>query len=347
MSGRQLHAVDLFAGCGGLSLGLRRAGFRVEVAVEIDPRRAETFARNHRQTAVVIADVRTLTGEDIIRAAHGSLTTVDLVAGCPPCEGFSRIRRRNRAQAVPDERNSLVLHFGRLVRELAPRAFMMENVPGLQFDARFSKLLRSLRGAGYRIDWQVLDLAAYGVPQRRRRVVVIGWQGDACPDLSKIHRAPPRTVRDAIEFIPRIPKALRKLHEYSPRHSSAVKRRIRSIPRDGGSRTLLPEALSLHCHTRSDGYRDVYGRMGWDTVAPTITGGYINPSKGRFLHPTRDRALTVLEGARIQTFPIWYRFDPSYGRYPLADMVGEALPPRFAQRAAAYIRAYLLGAGRE
>jgi len=336
-----LRAVDLFAGCGGLSLGLRRAGFRVEVAVEVDHRRAKTFLRNHPQTALLVADIRVLRGEDIIRAMRDPSDVVDLVAGCPPCEGFSRIRRRNKLQAVRDERNSLVLHFGRLVRDLSPRAFMMENVPGLQFDARFFKLLRVLRGAGYRIDWGILNLADYGLPQRRNRVVVIGWRGDLRPDLSQIPRGPRRTVRDAIARLPRIPEPVRVLHEYSPRYSQAVEDRIRRIPRDGGSRTRLPRELTLACHARNDGFRDVYGRMSWDSVAPTITGGYINPSKGRFLHPSRNRALTVLEGARIQGFPIWYRFDPADGRYPIAEMVGEALPPIFARRAAAYIRKHL------
>jgi len=338
---RKLRAVDLFAGCGGLSLGLRRAGFRVEVAVEIDPRRAKTFLLNHPQTSLLVADIRILRAEDIIRVTHNPSGVIDLVAGCPPCEGFSRIRRRNRARGVRDARNSLVSHFARLVMDLSPRAFMMENVPGLQSDTRFIRLLNILRDAGYKIDWGILDLGDYGLPQRRRRVVVIGWRGDPRPDLSQIPRGPARTVRDAIGRMPRIPQAVRVLHEYRPRYSPDVESRIRSIPRDGGNRSHLPQEMTLACHVRSDGYRDTYGRISWDSVAPTITGGYINPSKGRFLHPSKNRSLTVLEGARLQGFPIWYRFDPADGRYPIADMVGDALPPLFAQRAATYIRKHL------
>lgn len=114
--------------------------------------------------------------------------------------------------------------------------------------------------------------------------------------------------------------------------------RIRNVPLDGGSRKSWPEDIHLACHTETDGFKDVYGRMAWDRRAPTITGGCINPSKGRFLHPSKHRAITLLEAARLQTFPVWYHFDLSHGRYPIAAMIGEALPPRFAGRAATYLK---------
>lgn len=330
-------AVDLFAGCGALSLGLRQAGFRVTAAVEINTKRGETYARNHPDTALISGDIRTVRGECLLAKSGCERGELDLVAGCPPCQGFSRIRRKNSRKAVADQRNQLVLEFGRIVRELRPRAFMMENVPGLERDRRFKQVLRSLRGAGYKIDWAVLDLADYGVPQRRRRLVMVGARGGERPRLSALAVSGGRTVRQAIEHLPRIPRALRLLHYYKIERSTTVQRRIERVPADGGSRRSFSDALTLDCHKKNDGFKDVYGRMAWDKPAPTITGGCISPSKGRFLHPTKARAITVLEAARLQGFPIWYRFDPQAGRHPIAEMIGEALPPRFASITGRYL----------
>jgi len=337
-------AVDLFAGCGALSSGLARAGFRVAAAVEIDPKRSRTFSLNHTETKLFVCDIRDVEGRYILGATGTDREEIDLVAGCPPCQGFSRIRRRNGRKAVDDDRNDLVFEFGRLVREMRPRAVMMENVPGLEKDRRFKALLRSLRGAGYRIAWDILSLEQFGVPQRRRRLVMIGWRGGSRPDLDQIPTSRLRTVRDAIQELPVIPKAARALHGYKTFRKAIIRDRIKRVPHNGGSRRHLPESLRLECHKRetknkgeAEGFKDVYGRMAWDSVAPTITGGCINPSKGRFLHPERDRAISLLEAARLQGFPIWYKFDISDGRYPIAEMIGEALPPRFAATAARFV----------
>lgn len=333
-------AIDLFAGCGGLSLGLRQAGFSVRAAVELNPKRAKTYRLNHPDTKMLERDVRSISGCDLLSAA-GVRGTVDLIAGCPPCQGYSRIRRRNGGRAVRDDRNDLVIEFGRLILEVRPRAVMMENVPGLEKDPRFGRLVRSLRGSGYKVDWGILDLQDFGVPQRRSRLVLIGWRGKDRPDLRDLPSARRRTVRQAIGDMSLIPLASRPIHAYRTYRSKVVKARIRSIPHDGGSRRALPESLQLSCHKRdamrSHGFKDVYGRMTWDKLSPTITGGCINPSKGRFLHPEKDRAISLLEAARLQTFPIWYKFDIEHGRYPIAEMIGEALPPRFARAAGEFI----------
>lgn len=334
---RRLVAVDLFAGCGALSLGLTRAGFRVAAAVEINPKRAKTYAMNHPRTHVFECDVRTLGGDDILAAAHTERGCLDLVAGCPPCQGFSRIRRRNARAATRDKRNDLVYEFGRLVRQMRPRAIMLENVPGLERDVRFRLLLASLRGAGYKIDWAIVDLQRFGVPQRRRRLVMVGWRGGVRPRILELLPTRRRTVREAIERLPRIPAAVRGMQFYRVHRSALVRARIERVPSNGGSRKGLPPRLRLKCHQPDNGFKDVYGRLAWDAVAPTITGGCINPSKGRFLHPKQNRALTLLEAARLQGFPIWYKFDVSMGRYPVAEMIGEALPPPFAKTAARFV----------
>jgi len=322
-------------------LGLTRAAFVVSAAVEINPKRSTTYSRNHQHTKVFQRDIRDVTGQEILDAVGLERGDLDLVAGCPPCQGFSRIRRRNGKRAVADKRNDLVFEFGRIVREVRPKAIMMENVPGLEKDLRFKTLVRSLRGGGYRIDWRILDLQEFGVPQRRRRLVMIGWRADNRPDLDTLPPSKAKSVRDLIHDLPHIPKVGRPLHRYKTFRTSIVKARIDRVPHNGGSRRALPKSLILKCHTRKRkkerGFKDVYGRMAWDEVAPTITGGCINPSKGRFLHPERNRAITLLEAARLQAFPLWYKFDMSDGRYPIAEMIGEALPPRFAKVAARFI----------
>ena len=320
-----------------MSVGLRQAGFRVIAAVEVDAKRARTYALNHPTTTLLANDIREVEAKDLV----GSLPfgqQVDLIAGCPPCQGFSRIRRRNGPQSIKDSRNDLILEFGRLVRAIRPKAVMLENVPGLEFDWRFSRLLRSLRACGYRVTWKVLDLADYGVPQRRKRLVLLGWSQSEAPRLDHIRQGPRRTVRHALEKLPRLGRNAQAIHTMRVERSVQVTERIRHVPLDGGSRNSWPKHLWLDCHDAVDGFKDVYGRMAWDFPAPTITGGCINPSKGRFLHPSKHRAITLLEAARLQTFPSWYRFDRAHGRYPIAAMIGEALPPMFACRAATYLR---------
>jgi len=309
----------------------------VVAAVEIDQKRAATYRANHPETIVLAEDIRSVKVEDLT-ASVDPRSTIDLVAGCPPCQGFSRIRRRNAKRAVRDDRNDLVLEFARLVREIRPKTVMMENVPGLERDARFAKLLRVLRGAGYRVAWDVLDLAEYGVPQRRKRLVLMGWRGRRTPNLDRIKTGPHLTVRQAIGRLPRMPRLAKGLHNLKVRRTDDVMNRIREVPANGGSRATWPKDLRLSCHQDLDGFHDVYGRMAWDAPAPTITGGCINPSKGRFLHPSKHRSISLVEAARLQAFPVWYRFDAAHGRYPIAAMIGEALPPRFARRAAAYLK---------
>jgi len=127
--------------------------------------------------------------------------------------------------------------------------------------------------------------------------------------------------------LPVLPHAANDLRKLQPRYTLMVRKRIAAVPKNGGGRKDVPSDLVLNCHKGDVGFRDVYGRMHWDQPSPTITGGCVNPSKGRFLHPEHNRAIDLVEAARLQSFPIWYKFDASLGRYPLAEMIGNALPP--------------------
>jgi DNA (cytosine-5)-methyltransferase 1 len=155
-----------------------------------------------------------------------------------------------------------------------------------------------------------------------------------------------KSVKWALSTLARCQVSDDPLHSYEVRRAPHVTDLIRKIPHDGGSRTDLPTDLQLACHQKCDGFKDVYGRMSWEQPAPTITGGCINPSKGRFLHPTEDRAITLREAAVLQGFSRSYRFDTSKGRYPVAQMIGNAFPPKFAEMHAAALLKEISAAGR-
>jgi len=327
-------AVDLFSGAGGLTEGLRQAGYSVVGAVEIDARACATYRLNHKRVHLWEKDISRVSGTAIMRELELRRGELDLLAACPPCEGFSTMRTKNGARRNLDRRNDLIFDVLRIVRSVMPVSVMLENVPGLSRNYRFRSFVKSLEGLGYKTKWAVVNAADYGVPQHRRRLVLL-----AClmgqPDFAK--KASRRwTVRQTISRLNPPERSRDPLHNYAPpRRSEKIQRIIERIPRNGGSRESLKLSEQLKCHRKFDGFYDVYGRMAWDTPSPTITGGCINPSKGRFLHPRFNRAITLREAALLQSFPRTYQFSLQWGRYPAANLIGNALPPEFVRRHAA------------
>ena len=333
-------AVDIFSGLGGLSLGLRRAGFTVIGAVECEPLAAAAYAINHPDTRLIQLDIRLLTPRRLMRTLGLRKGDLDLLAGCPPCQGFSSLRTLQGSRDIKDERNDLIATFGQFVQAILPRTILMENVPGLVDDRRFTKLVRLLKQLGYRDPTVgVLDAAQYAVPQRRRRMLLMASR--VGPVTFPKPAQTKKTVRDAIAGLPLPGRSGDPAHDRLPHHNERVVELIGAIPCDGGSRIDLGPDRQLPCHRRMKGFRDVYGRMTWDDVAPTITGGCINPSKGRFLHPDQDRAITLREAAMLQSFPRSYVVPMVRGLNPAAVLVGNAFPPEFARRQAIQLRKVL------
>lgn len=332
-------AIDLFSGCGGLTQGLRDAGFAVGAAVEIDALAAETYTANHPDVKLFNADIRSISASRIMKACGIERGELDLLTGCPPCQGFSRIRLNNKRERMDDPRNRLIDEVLRLISEIQPKVVMLENVPNLSRYTRYLNFKRDLRKLGYEVVDKVLDVADFGVPQRRKRLVVLASRiGQISHPLPIEER---KTVREAIARLPADILKNDPLHNLGEKRSERVRRLIKAIPKDGGSRTALSSRLSLKCHEKQDGFYDVYGRMRWDDVSPTITGGCINPSKGRFLHPTEDRAITLREAAILQSFPPRYVFSLRRGKYAAAEMIGNALPPIFSRVQAEAIKRHL------
>lgn len=337
-------AIDLFCGCGGMTLGLKMAGFRVVGAVDIDPTAVETYTANHPEVKVLCRDIRDLDPAELLEATGSRPGGVELLAGCPPCQGFSTLRTKNGRIRVKDPRNDLLLDFLKFVEMLRPRAVIVENVPGLAADERFTFFRTKMGELGYLGDHQVLNAAEYGVAQRRRRLIYLAGLGFKIPFGRKSRRL--RTVRDVIGELPKAGASGDPLHDSPERRSPRVMELIRLIPKDGGSRNDLPEEYRLECHKRCNGFKDVYGRMAWDRPAPTITSGCFNPSKGRFLHPEEDRAITMREAALLQGFPIDYKFTPVGNKTAVALMIGNALPPPFiAAHAGSILRVLRVNSG--
>jgi DNA (cytosine-5)-methyltransferase 1 len=278
-------------------------------------------------------DIRRLDPREVAERLDLAPGDLGLLAGCPPCQGFSSVRTLNGSRNIADTRNDLVAEFARFAAVLRPRAIMLENVPGLAHDHRLDELRTQLLELGLETAARVVDAADYGVAQRRPRFMLLGVCG--APPRFAAPAVRRRTVRQAIGNLPPAGTSGDPLHDHGERRTNAVARRIRLIPADGGSRRDLPSSEQLACHRRCDGFSDIYGRMAWDDVAPTITGGCINPSKGRFLHPEADRAITLREAALLQGFPGRYFFSLRKGKFAAAGMIGNALPPGLVARHAA------------
>jgi DNA (cytosine-5)-methyltransferase 1 len=332
-------AIDLFSGCGGLTLGLRQAGFCVLGAVEMDSLASKTYKSNHKNVRLWQQDISTLPVSKVRVELGLKPGQLDLLAGCPPCQGFSSLRTRNGAMQNRDHRNNLICEMLRFVRILRPKTVMMENVPGLKSHVQFRDFCRGLRTLGYIVNWDVKDAARYGVPQRRKRLILLASMKGEVPFAVETDRS--TTVRHAIGELPRAGESGDPLHDMGESRSPEVLKLIRDIPKDGGSRLDLPRERQLRCHQNFDGFKDIYGRMAWREVAPTITSGCFNPSKGRFLHPDEDRAVSMREAALLQSFPAKYWFPPDAGKQAVALMIGNALPPEFIRRHAVEIRKHL------
>lgn len=335
----KLISIDLFSGVGGLTEGLHQADFVTKIAFEIDDLASKAYRLNHTKTDVITNDIRKVDTEDIKKKLKGK--TIHLLAGCPPCQGFSSIRRLNRPQPVFDERNNLINEYVRFINELRPYTFMMENVPGLALDSSFSEAKKFLEKLGYSIDFKVVNIKDYGVPQSRRRLVMVGSRlGEikvAEPVDEKVH------VRSIIGNMPKPEHSDDLLHKIFPKHSPKILDMIKDIPHNGGSRKDLGKERQLKCHQKENvGFNDVYGRLRWDDYSTTITGGCLNPSKGRFLHPEQNRCISAREASLLQSFPSDYKFPVDAPVTKIALMIGNALPPKFSRIQAENIKKHIL-----
>lgn len=334
-----LLAIDLFSGVGGLTAGMHRAGFKTEMAFELDELASKAYNLNHKKTKVITKDIRKVDIEEVKQQLNGQ--TIHLLAGCPPCQGFSSIRRLNKSKPVNDDRNGLINEYIHFIEELMPYTFMMENVPGLALDDSFHKARKILVKLGYYVDHQIVNVKDYGVPQSRKRLVMVGSRLGPLKVAEPINKKV--TVRETIGSMPAPEETNDPLHKIFPVHTPKIYQLIKDIPHNGGSRKDLGKDRQLKCHKKENiGFNDVYGRLRWDDYSTTITGGCLNPSKGRFLHPEQDRCISAREAALLQSFPKKYKFPVDASRSSIALMIGNALPPQFSYYQSKNIKQHIL-----
>lgn len=329
-------AVDLFAGAGGATQGLRDAGFDIVAAVENELDAATTWQLNH-PGRMFCEDVRQVTSTAILAAGGLQPGELDLLKACPPCQGFSSLRG---GASVNERQNDLVVDTLRFVAQLAPRAVLLENVPGLRRDGRFDTLTAGMRHLGYALTDYVVEASKLGVPQRRRRLVVLAVRDASDPppldDLVPPHvRRRSMTAGEALASLERQRRAKDPVHIWRTA-SGIVAERIAAVP-VGGTRFDLPAYLQLDCHTRIRTKAGVvehsatgsYGRVRLGEPAPTMTTRCTTPACGSFIHPVEHRGLSLREAAAFQTFPPDYRWHGSYGS--MEKQIGNAVPVWMAE----------------
>lgn len=334
-----LRVVDLFAGCGGLSVGWQEAarreglGFSVPLAVDVDPVMVATFARNHPSATVRAVGVETLfpgrvgtrptKRESSLKDTIGPVT---VLCGGPPCQGHSDLNNHTRRI---DGRNELYLRMARAAEILSPALVLIENVPAVQQDSGnvVERTSRALETLGYRVASNVVDLSLIGAPQKRRRHLMLAMSaglGDPSSILNAMPTAKrPRSVGWAIRDLLDIDAVTTFDTPSNPTKTNQTRMDylFQADVHD------LPDPLRPPCHRdKPHSYKAVYGRMWWDRPAPTITTGFGSMGQGRYVHPKRSRTITPHEAARLQTFPDWFDWKTARRGY-LATMIGNAVPP--------------------
>lgn len=323
-SSKAIHAVDLFSGVGGLTKGLTQAGIKVKAGFDIDESCRYAYETNNRGAEFTAADIRDISFADI--APHYEGADIKVLVGCAPCQPFSAYTRKTSTSNTSD--CSLIGEFARLIEEGEPDIVSMENVVGLRQHSAFEDFIRTLAALDYEYQYGVLSCADYGVPQTRKRLVLVASK------LGDISLPPPSSQRKSVaDFIKNLPsledgETDPKDHMHTTlRLTDKNKRRIKQS-QPGGSWKDWEKDIVSKCHSKAH-YPASYGRMKWDKPAPTITTQFCYYSTGRFGHPEQDRTISLREGALLQTFPKHYRFYSQSRPLPvhlLAKHIGNAVP---------------------
>ncbi len=349
-----LHLADLFAGAGGITDGFRQAGFTPVAAVEFDRWAAETYTANFggHVLACPIEEVRVSRKDGALvwsgRDVSGTPRTfetpeIDVLVGGPPCQGFSPLGRMND-WGYSDPRNQLWKHYVRILDMLQPQVFVIENVPEILKSEEFERLTRHVRrlGHGYELAFGILNASFYGVPQNRKRAIIIGSRvGKPTLPPETLERM---TVRDAIGDLPLKPDGKNWHIGRNPLPSSLE--RYKCVPEGGNRFDLMRKRpdITPKCWLRkTTGSTDVFGRMWWDEPSPTIRTEFFKPEKGRYLHPKAHRPITIREAARLQTFSDAFVFVGS--NVQVAKQIGNAVPVNLARAIAVHLTATVFAAG--
>lgn len=325
----QIEAVDLFCGVGGLTAGLLKSGIKVKAGYDIESACQYGYEHNN-QVKFVLKDVAQVDANEV--DACYSQGVIRLLAGCAPCQPFSTYN--NGRDTTTDEKYPLLHHFSRLIEGVLPELVTMENVPSVIKHQVYHNFVSKLELLGYQVFAQNVECVWYGVPQKRKRHVLMASRIGSVQLVPPTHTKPV-TVREAIGNLPPIKAGERHINDplhYSAKLSELNMRRIKAS-KQGGTWRDWSDDLIADCHKKSSGktFASVYGRMSWDEPAPTMTTLCTGFGNGRFGHPEQDRAISLREAAVFQTFPCDYQFAPSINKTAISKMIGNAVPVRLGE----------------
>lgn len=332
---RDIRVVDLFSGIGGLTHGFKAAGLKVVAGIDNDGSCKYGYEMSNK-TPFILRDIEKVSSEEV-DALFGD-AEIRVLAGCAPCQPYSRLNQK----VATDQKMAPLKKFASLIAEVRPDIVSMENVAGLMDTKKypiFGDFLRVLKKLGYFYDFKVINTADYGVPQNRKRLVLLASSLGPISIPDPTHQKH-LTLRDAIADLPTIKDGVTNLDDplhYSRKLNAVNKKRIRATPKDGGTQKSWPKELLLDCHKRDTGKSfavSVYGRMWWDRPASTMTTQCVGLGNGRFGHPDQNRAISLREAARIQTFPDSYVFfnrESVMTVGAVAKFIGNAVPVRLGE----------------
>lgn len=329
------QVVDLFCGIGGLTRGLLDAGLDVVAGFDNDQTCEYAYHENN-QAAFVCQNIRNMTGEEVNNCYAPNATKV--LVGCAPCQPFSTMRFKLRTANLTDEKYNLLSEFGRIIRVVQPSVVSMENVPQIQETQIYMDFIDELIDMGYHVSTQVVFCPDYGISQTRRRFVLLASLLGDIELIPPTHNRNDVTLEHVLQDLPEIEAG--GIDPDDPLHRSAhlsdknLQRIQASLP--GGTWRDWPEELRCECHKKDSGqtYSSVYGRLSWNQIGPTITTQFYCYGTGRHGHPEQDRALSLREGAMLQSFPRTYTFiDPNrdFSFKDIARHIGNAVPVRLGE----------------
>ena len=329
-------AVDLFCGIGGLTKGLELSGINVVAGYDIDASCQFAYEANNK-AKFINEDIVTIKAEELLK--HYPQNSIRILVGCAPCQPFSRYSSKYRKKGHKDDKWKLLYSFQRLVKECNPEIVSMENVPNLAKEKVFKDFVKTLHDEGYNVSWKVVYCPDYGVPQHRKRLVLLASKFGGIELILPIYNEKNYlTVRDAIGKLR--PLQAGEVDQKDPIHRASSlsiinKKRIRASVQ-GGTWRDWSDDLKLECHIKKTGktFPSVYGRMEWDKPSPTITTQFFGYGNGRFGHPVQDRAISLREGAILQSFPLNYKFvkkNSSVSKRELATHIGNAVPVKLGE----------------
>jgi DNA (cytosine-5)-methyltransferase 1 len=343
LKGNGFDVVDFFAGCGGMSYGFHAIGeptglFHHAGAFDIDEHANKTFKRNYGSPSIDV-DLGKAKPSEIKKIIEENRKHKQLIViGCAPCQGFSKHRKKD-PDSFNDPRNNLIRKFAQIAVELEPVLIVMENVPEIlseKYSAYYDSFKKVLEQNGYQISSAVINMADYGVPQKRQRALVLASRLFK-PEIPRplYAEANYTTVRDAIGGLPKL--AIGEIHKNDPMHQTSKHSRntvdiIKKVPKDGGFR---PKGVGPACLDKVKGFSDVFGRLFWDRASITVTARCRTPSCGRYAHPEQNRGLSVREAALLQSFPKEFIFEGPFD--DKFKQIGNAVPPLFSLFLAAHL----------